>query len=64
MPLVYKNNILYIIYRHANNTKRVDAEVYLISAHFNRQDYTEYGTTVSLAHFIQIRLANFLRTAT
>ncbi len=60
MPLAYKNNT----HRHANNTKRVDAEVYLISAHFNRQDYTEYGTTVSLAHFIHIRLANFLRSAT
>jgi hypothetical protein len=26
---------------YANNTKRVDAEVYLIAARFNRQDYTE-----------------------
>ncbi len=47
------------------NTKRVDAAVYLVSAMFNRQDYTEYGSTTVLyflAHFIHIRQADFLHT--
>jgi hypothetical protein len=42
------------------NTKLVDAAVYLVSEMFNRQDYTEYGsTTLLLGAFYTYPLGGF-----
>jgi hypothetical protein len=49
----------YIYYSYANNTKLVDAEVYLVSAWFNRLKTILSSTTLLLGAFYTHPLGGF-----